>query len=48
MREKLMIFPYRQCIIRISISLAFRRYSQLPGRWWGLRNLQKFNTHFTI
>jgi len=40
-REKLTIFPYGQCIVGSGVSLAFRRYSQVVGRWWGLREICK-------
>jgi len=41
MHEKLTIFPYKQCIFGISISLAFRKYSQVLGQWWGLQEICK-------
>jgi len=33
--EKLTVFPYGQCMFGSHVSLAFRRYSQVQGRFWG-------------
>jgi len=41
MREKLIMFPYGQYIVGIYVSLAFRRYSQIRGRCWVLRDICK-------
>jgi len=46
-REKLRIFPYWQYVVKIYISLAFQRYSQVWGRCWFTRNLQKCNSLHT-
>jgi len=40
-REKLTVFLYGQDIVGIYVSLAFRRYSQVRGRCWGLCEICK-------
>ena len=45
----LTIFPHAQCIVGIGVSLAFRRYSQVRGRWWGLQEIwKKCNSQWRI
>jgi len=39
--EKLTVFPYGQYIVGIDSSLAYWGYSQVRGRWWGLREICK-------
>jgi len=49
MCEKLTAFLHSQDIVRICVSLAFRRHSQVRGRCWGLQKIcKKCNNHCAL
>ena len=45
LREKFIIFPYGQYTVGIYVSLAFRSFTQVRGRCWGLTAIGK---HVTV